>query len=167
MSSPFVHISGNPQDTKRLLGIDYEHLQQLTQNAELKHLEMQKNQEESKTRIIAKGGGRKPSLSIAEQIVLTLTYLRQHPTFQMLGVMFGVSESSAHNIFHYWLNILQELLPESIFAQLENCQNDWEVVQEILEEKELIIDSSEQERERPGDNQEQKRYYSGYKKTLV
>ncbi|PSN18471.1 hypothetical protein C7271_12380 [filamentous cyanobacterium CCP5] len=39
-------------------------------------------------------------MSQAEQIVLTLTYLRQHLTFQMLGLLFDVSESPAHNIFN-------------------------------------------------------------------
>jgi hypothetical protein len=81
--------------------------------------------------------------------------------------MFDVSESTAHNIFHYWLDILQELLPESIFAQLEDSKDDWEVAQEILEEKELIIDSSEQDRERPTDGEEQKKYYSGHKKKFL
>jgi hypothetical protein len=51
---------------------------------------------------------------------------------------------------------LQELLPESIFAQLEDSKDDWDVAQEILEDKELIIDSSEQDRERPTDSEEQK-----------
>ncbi len=30
-------------------------------------------------------------------------------------------------------------------------ENDWEIVKEILTEYELIVDSSEQSRERPGD----------------
>jgi hypothetical protein len=72
----------------------------------------------------------------------------------MPGVMFDVSESTAHNIFHYWLDTLQELLPESIFAQLEDSKDDWEVAQEILEEKELIIDSSEQDGESSADGEE-------------
>jgi hypothetical protein len=85
----------------------------------------------------------------------------------MLGVMFDVSKSTAHNVFHYWLDILQELLPESILAQLEDSKDDWEVAQEILEDKELIIDSSERDKERPTDGEKQKKYYSGYKKTFL
>jgi len=167
MTNPFIHITDKPQDAKRLFGIDYESLQILIQNATTQHLELQDRREKAKTRIIAKGGGRNPSLSISEEIALTLTYLRQHLSFQLLGIMFEVSESTANNIFHYWLNILQEMLPESVFSQLKDRKNDWEVLQEFLEEKELIIDSSEQERERPGDDEEQKKFFSGYKKTLV
>jgi hypothetical protein len=39
------------------------------------------------------------------------------------------------------------------------------MVQEILTEYELIVDSSEQPRERQGDYKEQKNYYSGKKKS--
>lgn len=59
---------------------------------------------------------------------------------------------------------MQTFLPESLFAQLEDQESDWAVAQEILEQYELLIDSSEQERERSTDNQEQKKHYSGYKK---
>jgi 5-bromo-4-chloroindolyl phosphate hydrolysis protein len=38
---------------------------------------------------------------------------------------------------------------------------DYETVQEILTEYELIIDSYEQVRERPRDNKEQEKFFSG------
>ena len=148
MTSPFEYINAHQNETKRLLGIDYQHLQQLIHQAELKHLEIQDRKEASKTRIIARGGGRNASLSIPEQIVLTLTYLRQHITFQLLGLLFNVCESTANHIFHYWLPILQTFLPESLFAQLKDQESDWAVAQAILEQNERLIDSSEQERER-------------------
>lgn len=60
MSLLSEHIDKNPKDTKRLLGIDYQSLQQLTAHAEL---EKEKLQSE-KVRLIARGGGRKTSLLI-------------------------------------------------------------------------------------------------------
>ncbi|BAY50484.1 transposase (plasmid) [Scytonema sp. HK-05] len=39
------------------------------------------------------------------------------------------------------------------------------MVQEILTDYELIVDSAEQPRERPGEYKEQKKYYSGKKKS--
>jgi hypothetical protein len=48
--------------------------------------------------------------------------------------------------------------------QVENQDSDLIIVQELLTEFELIVDSMEQPRERPGDNQEQKKYFSGKKK---
>ena len=54
-----------------------------------------------------------------EQILLTLVYLHHMPTFQILGIQFGVSESTAHNIFHYWIEILSELLPASLLDEVK------------------------------------------------
>jgi len=85
----------------------------------------------------------------------------------MLGLLFDVSESTAHNIFNDWLPIFHDLLPESLFAQLQDRDSDWAFAQEVLEQHELIIDSSEQERERPTGSKEQEMYYSGYKKTHI
>jgi hypothetical protein len=119
MTSVLEYITNNPQETKRLIGIDYDLLQQLiTQAVALEEQNIVLN-EKGKIRIIKPGGGRKPKLSATEQILLTLVYLHHLPTFQMLGVQFGVSESTAHNLFHYWSNILRELLPASLLEQVK------------------------------------------------
>ena len=93
MSSVLEHMEANPQETQRLIGLGYSELQILLQSAEKLHHEKQALLESKKTRIIAGGGGRKPKLSLKEQIILTLVYLRHMTTFQLLGIQFGVSES--------------------------------------------------------------------------
>jgi len=118
--------------------------------------------ESKKVRIILAGGGRKPKLSTSEQIILTLTYLRHLTTFQLLGIQFGVSETTANDTFNYWFPILGELLPGCLLEQVKKTERDYEIVKEILTEFELIIDSYEQPIERPGEY-EQKKYYSGKK----
>lgn len=163
MSDILNHIEDNPKQTQRLIGLEYEQLQQLIENAERLHQEKQATLESKKVRIIAGGGGRKPKLSVAEQIILTLVYLRHLTTFQLLGIQFGVSESTANDIFNYWLPILRELLPSSLIEQVKKNESDYEVVKEILTEYELIVDSYEQVRERPGENKEQEKYFSGKK----
>lgn len=120
--------------------------------------------EAQKVRIINKGGGRKAKLSTEEQIFLTLIYLRHLTTFQLLGIQFRVSESTANDTFNYWFPILQELLPSSLLESVKKNASDYEIVQEILSEYELIVDSCEQPRERPGEYKEQKKYYSAKKK---
>lgn len=72
---------------------------------------------------------------------LCLFYLRQLPTFEVLGLQFGVSKTEANDTFHYWLNILRELLPASLLEQVEDQASDYEIVQEILTEFRLIVDS--------------------------
>ncbi|MEG3929538.1 MULTISPECIES: transposase family protein [unclassified Microcoleus] len=163
MSDILNHIEEHPKETQRLMGLDYEQLQQLIQNAERLHHEKQALLESKKVRIIAGGGGRKPKLSVSEQIILTLVYLRHMTTFQLLGIQFGVSESTANDTFNYWWPQLRELLPCSLLEQVKKNAADYEIVKEILTEYELIVDTYEQVRERPGDKDEQEKYFSGKK----
>lgn len=161
MNSVLEHIEENPKETQRLIGLGYTELQQLIQNLEQLHHEKQALLESKKIRIICGGGGRKPKLSSKEQIILTLVYLRHMTTFQLLGIQFGVSESTANDTFNYWLPLLRELLPSSLIEQVKKKDSDHEVVKEILTEYELTVDSYEQVRERPVDDDEQQKYYSG------
>lgn len=119
MSNIFEYIQNNPHESQRLLGLKYEQLQQLLEKAIELHNQKQQLVESKKIRIILGGGGRKPKLSPSEQIILTLTYLRQLTTFQLLGIQFGVSETTANDIFNYWLPILGELLPPSLLEQVK------------------------------------------------
>jgi hypothetical protein len=165
MSKLKDYLDKNPQQAKRLLGMEYEQLIELIQAAELLEEEKRQEKEKTKIRLIKAGGGRRQKLSVEEQILLTLIYLHQMPTFQMLGLQFEVSESTANDIFHNWIKILRELLPASLLEQVKKNESDWEWVEKILVEFELVVDSYEQPRERPTDNEEQKKYYSGKKKT--
>ncbi len=119
MSDILTYIQNNPEETQRLIGVKYEQLEQLIKQATALHIKKQQEIEANKIRIINKGGGRKVKLSKEDQIILTLTYLRHLTTFQLLGIQFGVSESTANDTFNYWLTILQELLPSSLLEQVK------------------------------------------------
>ncbi len=51
-----------------------------------------------------------------------------------------------------------------MLEQVKKWGSDWEWIQEILTEFQLIVDSSEQARERPGEYEEQQKFFSGKKK---
>jgi len=104
-------------------------------------------------------GGRKPKLTTEESVCLCLFYLRQMPTFEVLGMHFDISKTEANNTFHYWMKIFRIILPSSLLEQVKNQESDLKIVQELLTEFELIVDSMEQCRERPGDNEEQKNIF--------
>ena len=165
MSSILNRLEKNPQEVKRLIGIDLSQLEKLLAQAELLYNQKSQELEAQKTRIIKKGGGRKIKLCTKEQIILTLIYLRHAVTFQLLGIQFGISESAANYIFHRWLPIIIEVLPASVLEQVKKSESDTEFLTEILAQVQLIVDSCEQARERPSDYQSQKKFYSGKKKT--
>ncbi len=55
-------------------------------------------------------------------------------------------------------------MPASLIEQVEKHDSDYAITLELLKEFKLIVDSMEQRREGPSDNQEQKEYFSVKKK---
>lgn len=129
LKNPLHYIHKYPQRTKQVLGIDYNQFLQLLEQAQLKHAESQSKMERQKIRVNAKGGGRKPLLSVAQEVCLCLFYLRHYPSFEVLG-LFGLSKSEANATVHYWLRILRVLLPASLLEQVESHSSDYAIVQE-------------------------------------
>ena len=87
------------------------------------------------------------------------------PTFEILGIQFEISKTEANDTFHKWLPMLRKLLPASLLEQLENQPQNRDMLYELLEEIELLVDTTEQFRERPNNYQEQKKYFSGKQKS--
>lgn len=164
MTSPLARIESHPQEAKRLIGIDYQQFLELVTLAEERHLRKQAEIENKKVRIIARGGGRKPEMTPSFGVCLCLVYLRQKPIFEILGLLFDISKTTANDSFNYWVEILRDILPASQMEEVSKSSQDYEQLRRILGEYELIVDSAEQPIERPTDYQEQKRYYSGKKK---
>ncbi|HIK03095.1 MAG TPA: transposase family protein [Trichormus sp. M33_DOE_039] len=160
----FDYIQKYPLRTKQILGISYEQLQSLLNCASQRHQEIKIRQESRKIRINAAGGGRKELLSIQEQVCLCLFYLRQMPTFQVLGMLFGVSKTEANDTFHYWIPILRDVLPASLLEQVSNNESELLFVQEVLTNFRLLVDSLEQPIYRDSDQKEQQKYFSGKKR---
>ena len=159
MSSIEDYLARYPQQTQRLIGIKFDQFQELVQKAEI----LRQEKQQARPRLIRAGGGRRRKLSVKQEVLLTLVYLHQITTFQLLGIQFEVSESTAHDIFHEWVEMLGEILPSSLMEQFKKKDSEREWIEEVLTELELIVDSYQQQRERPSDQKEQNKYYSKYK----
>ena len=109
LPNPLNYIQKNPERTQGLLGVTYQQWQQLTQSAIAEYQKQQDLLEKSKIRINVQGGGRKPILTPESEICLCLFYLRQMPTFEVLGIQFDLSKTEANDTFHKWLQILRKL----------------------------------------------------------
>ncbi|VEP15458.1 transposase [Hyella patelloides LEGE 07179] len=163
MVNPLEHIRLHPKVAKQLIGLTLPQLEQLIKQAIAKNKERKKAAEDHKIRVNKKGAGRAKNLSEEAEICLTFFYLRQMPIFEVLGIMFDVSRTTANDLFHYWLPILRDLLPCSLLEEWQNSIKNDEFVQELLTSYELLIDSAEQQRERPKNYQEPKKFFSGKK----
>lgn len=111
------------------------------------------------------GAGRKAVLLHPEdKLLFILVYQKAYPLQELLGSLFGLSQSQANRWVHRLLPILVRaldrlgFLPErdpSRFSAHERRQG---------EPSELIIDGTERRRQRPKNPEKQRLHYSGKKK---
>jgi len=104
-----------------------------------------------------KEGGRKPKLSIENQLMLSLEYWRQYVTFAELGFSYGVAESTAHDIV-VWV---EDTLIKSGKFRLPGKKA-------LLEDKSMkivLLDVTESPVERPKKNENRNYTIQGSKKS--
>ena len=131
-----------PSEFTRLVGVNFGTFQIILEKLEAE-ITRYKQQKPMRQR------GLKSSLTIADQLLLTLIYLRQYHTFLQLGEMFSISESYAQKRYTFISKRLLKAL---------DLPNDKSLTAANLK---VIIDVTEQEIERP--RKEQKSFYSGKK----
>ncbi len=143
----YEQIQKNPKQALRLIGLklsDFDLLLEKVQN----YLITEKEKNPISQR------GLKSKLSVAEQLILTLIYLKHYPTFVKLAFDFGICESHASKIFHKYVKILHKIigLPENKEMSIKDCSK-------------IIVDVTVQPIERPVNDQ--KLYYNGQRKSTV
>jgi DDE superfamily endonuclease/Helix-turn-helix of DDE superfamily endonuclease len=112
----------------------------------------------------AVGGGDDFDLATADQVLLTVIWLRQYPTNEALGFLFGVSDSTASRARTRCLPVLEQAGKDTMRMpnpgvgrrkRLPALLNDTPGLA-------VVIDSFEQRTQRP--KRRQRAYYSGKKK---
>jgi hypothetical protein len=144
MNDKYALLAENPKYCERLFGVKYDIFKLL----------LKKVQEKIDAYLVENplsNRGVSSNFSIENQVLLTLEYLRQYPTFLSLGFSYGVSESYANKIYHKIRPILVETVglknPEKL--KFKHIQK-------------VIVDVTVQPIERP--KVEQEKYYNRYKK---
>lgn len=136
-----------PEEFQRLVGVSYGTftiiLTKLT--AELSRYRTEK---------LTRQRGRKCSLSMEDQLLLCLLYLRNYDTLLNLGFQFGISESYAQKRYTF----VKMLLLRSLELP------DEEALKDAIAGDAVAIDVTEQAIERPLTEQEE--YYSGKKNPI-
>jgi len=118
-------------------------------------------------RIRAPGAGHPWGLDYRDSVLLTLVWLRLYPTGVVLGYFFGIAESSVRRTLARFLPVL-EAAGRATFRWPNRKQG--RKLPEILEdcpEVAVIIDSFEQQVQRPKDKEKAKAHYSGKKKQIT
>lgn len=112
----------------------------------------------------AVGGGDDFDLSTADQLLLTVIWLRQYPTNEVLGFLFGVSDSTASRARTRCLPVLEHAgkatmrMPDPGAARRKRLPALLKDTPGLA----VVVDSFEQRTQRP--ERRQRAYYSGKKK---
>lgn len=112
----------------------------------------------------AVGGGDRFDLTTADQLLLTVIWLRQYPTNEVLGFLFGVSDSTASRVRTRCVPALEKAgkdtmrMPDPGAAHRKRLPALLKDTPGLA----LVIDSFEQRTQRP--KRRQRAYYSGKKK---
>lgn len=145
MNNKYQLLQDNPKICKRLFGIKFELLEAIL-------VKVQNQNEKYLLENPTSNRGIDGEFSISNQLLLTLEYLRQYPTFLSLGFSYGISESYANKIFHKTRAILADIIGLKNPDKLK-----------YKDVKTVLIDVTVQPIERPKLKQEF--YYNGSKKS--
>jgi len=113
------------------------------------------------------GGGHPFTLSVRDQLLLTVVWLRVYPTQVVLGYLFGVSRTNVLRTIERWLPILERAgrdtmrLPRPSRKRLRQLDDLLRDIPELA----VVIDSFEQRVQRPVERAQADALYSGKKKT--
>jgi hypothetical protein len=115
----------------------------------------------------APGAGHPFELAPRDQLLLALVWLRIYPTHEVLGFLFGVSDSTVSRLKTRWLPILAQAGRDDM-RRVDPGRKHRRSLDELLlavPELTALVDSFEQRVQRPRAPGAQRGYYSGKKKT--
>ncbi|MEO1255279.1 MAG: hypothetical protein AAFY41_10395 [Bacteroidota bacterium] len=102
--------------------------------------------------------------SYSELLFFGLYSIKSGLTYDLLGLSFGLSPSNAHANQATVLTVLQAALEHNGLMPIREYANDEEFIEHWKEESSVLVDATEQKRQRPGNQEGQKKDYSGKKK---
>jgi len=110
------------------------------------------------------GGGDSFDLATVDQVLLTVVWLRQYPTNEVLGFLFGVSDSTASRARARCLPVLEQAGTDTMRMPDPGAARRKRLPALLKDTPGLavIVDSFEQRTQRP--QRRQRAYYSGKKK---
>lgn len=109
-------------------------------------------------------GGRSNILKTSrEKLFFVLYYLKTYPTYDVLGVEYGMHRSNAYRNVQRYLMALKLALQEESALPVSTLTELHEKVEDV---KLIIVDGTEQRRNRPKNKAKQRQYYSGKKNVI-
>ena len=163
----YEYLSDHPRVFRSMTGLTVPEFDQTVVEVEPLYEATERERLARPDRIRAPGAGHPFELGYRDSLLLTLIWLRQYPTGEVLGYFFGVSEPTARRTVKRMLPAL-EAAGRATFRWPNREQGH--SLPEILEdcpELAVVIDSFEQRIRRPKDREKARKHYSGKKKQIT
>jgi DDE superfamily endonuclease/Helix-turn-helix of DDE superfamily endonuclease len=166
MMMKYVYLSGFPKIFLTMTGLHLNEFDELVREVEPLYQAAEQKRLSRPDRQRDVGGGDHPDLSPRDQILLTVIWLRQYPTQDVLGYFFSVSQASVSRYVERVLPVLEQdgrdrmRMPDPGRKRRRKLQELLGDMPEIM----VVIDSFEQKVQRPRDSTVRDAWYSGKKK---
>jgi hypothetical protein len=158
------HLAAHPTVFRAMTGLTVPHFDELLEESLPAYHAARQQRLDRPDRRRAPGGGDHFDLGPEDQLLLTIAWLRQYPTQEVLGFLFGVSDSTALRAIARCLPLLEQAGRDTMRMPDPGRGRRKKLPQLLAETPGLavIIDTFEQRIQRP--RRQQRAYYSGKKK---
>ena len=162
----YGHLSQHPTVFKAMTGLRVKEFDEVVEEVLPKYVQAEEARLSRPNRKRAVGAGHPFTLKARDQILLTVVWLRVYPVHEVLGYLFGVSDSAVSRIIERVVPVLEQAgrdsmrMPDPGRKRRKHLDDLLAATPELA----VVIDSFEQKVQRPPDPDEQKGYYSGKKK---
>ena len=171
----FKKLLHKPNLFARVIGIKQENFLKIVEKMQVVWDKTEQERLGNKKRKRAIGGGRKYALkSMEEKVLLLLMFYRYNMTHELLGFMFGFDASNVTRLINKIALIFEDAIDPKlkdglIFAHKEakKISNPIMFFKRYPAFKTIIVDATEQRRNRPQDKDKRKKVYSGKKKMFA
>lgn len=165
MGLTYEAVKENPTRLRACTGMDREEFEGLLPTFTLAWEEHQRTHHRApESRKRALGGGRKGHLRTVEaKLFFILFYFKTYPLQEVMGSIFGMSQSQVNE----WVHRLGGVLLSTLDAERHLPERDPASLEEVLgecESLEFLIDGTERPTQRPSDESLQRQAYSGKKR---
>jgi hypothetical protein len=162
----YIHLTQHPNVFYSVTGLRVAEFDELLADVLPPYTEHEQQRWEGPDRQRAIGAGHPFELKDRDHILLTVVWLRVYPTHEVVGYLFGVSDSTVSRLIKRVLPVL-ETAGRDTMRMPDPGKKRRRTLDDLLQdtpELAVVIDSFEQRVQRPRDRDKADGYYSGKKK---
>lgn len=162
----YLYLSDYPNVFRAMTGLHLGEFDELVRDVRPKYAQAERARLSRPGRKRDIGAGHPFALNERDQILLTVVWLRVYPTQEVLGYLFGVSDSAARSAIERVLPVLEAAGRDTMRLPDPGRKRRRKLADLLRDTPELtvVIDSFEQRVQRPRDREAADALYSGKKK---